>query len=84
MKTPDCIAATWYQDTNCHLETFEPVTTKALRLVIHRTTIGFAPDALANEAIRRTWGGDGLTAKLWLREIEIYGPAAEVKQSVSP
>ncbi len=74
VKTPDCIAATWYQDSNCYLNAFTPVATRALRLVVLRSTFGFAPDKLANAAIRRTWGGPGNQPSLCLRAIEIYGP----------
>ncbi|NNM87953.1 MAG: hypothetical protein HKL95_05495 [Phycisphaerae bacterium] len=86
VRTPDCIAATWYKDSNCYLNTFAPVTTNALRLVVLRSTFGFAPDALANEAIRRTWGGPGNQAKLCLRQIQIYAPVQylQVRQMSTP
>lgn len=71
--TPDCMVNTWYQDTNLCLDQFKPVTTTALRLVIHRTTFGYAPDEVANEALRRKDSGDGIPANVWIREIEIYG-----------
>ncbi len=79
VRTPDCIAATWYKDSNCYFNSFAPVATTALRLVVLRSTFGFAPDALANEAIRRTWGGPGNKAKLCLRQIQIYAPAPHLR-----
>jgi hypothetical protein len=71
-KTPGCLANTWYLDNNCFLDSFDPVRTKALRWVVHRTTLGFAPDALANLAVRQNGGGKGFTPRLYLREIEVY------------
>jgi hypothetical protein len=77
--TPDSFATTWYQDTACYLNTFAPLTTRALRLVVLRTTIGFCPDKLALHAEYRAWGkpklpSQGLQRGLWLRQIQVYNP----------
>jgi len=73
VNTSEYIAHTWYIDNNLFLDRFDPVQTRALRLVIHRTTRGFVPDEVANTAFRTHSGGDGISEALWLREIEVYG-----------
>ncbi len=80
VKTAGCLANTWYLDNNRFLNSFAPVTTSKLRLVIHRTTTGFAPDELANDAVKKVWGGKGHVARFMLREVEIYGPGAAQAQ----
>jgi len=58
---------TWQQDPNrSFVQLAAPVTTDKVRLVIRRTTFGFAPD----EGVRG-WSTI-LPAQLMLREIEIY------------
>lgn len=73
MNMYDHFAQTWYQDQNYHVLTFPTITAKKLRVVVYRTTLGFAPDKVANDAMMKAWGGQQ-AARLQLREIEIYGP----------
>lgn len=70
VDTPLCRAASWYLDPNGFLNTFEPVTTRRLRLVVRRATLGF----LASETDRAAWGNKW-DPHFMLREIEIYTPA---------
>ena len=67
----DASALTWGDDTNIWVHEFEPVNTRALRLVIYRTTYGFAPDALAHDTVQSTWGNSRPEIPM-LREIEVY------------
>ena len=71
-QSADANALTWYQDTNLWLHQFAPIETRALRLVIYRTTYGFAPDELARETVQSTWGNSSPSRPM-LREIEVYG-----------
>ncbi len=66
---------TWYDDTNIWLHEFTPVSTRALRIVVYRTTYGFAPDETAREIVQSTWGNSS-PARPMLREIEVYGANA--------
>lgn len=71
VRTPDSVDNTWYLDNNRFFNSFTPVTTDRLRLVVHRTTYGLAPDKIA-----KTWGAI-IPPKLMLREVEIYGPSPD-------
>ena len=72
VNTPLCSVNAWYQDSNFFVHRFAPVNTDAMRLVVLRTTHGFAPDEAAAAAVKKTWGGVP-DARVMLREIEIYG-----------
>ena len=70
-QSADANALTWYQDTNLWLYQFAPIETRALRLVIYRTTYGFAPDEIARATVQKTWGNSSPSRPM-LREIEVY------------
>jgi hypothetical protein len=66
VNTSGSKANTWLLDNNFYVHEFAPVTTDRIRLVVHRVSYGFLPDADL-----KAWG-NALPPKLMLREIEIY------------
>ncbi len=70
-------ANTWYLDNNLFVNSFAPVMTSQLRLVIRRVTHGFVPDDKS-----RAWGNI-IPCKLMLRELEVYGPPSPVEMTAS-
>ena len=77
VRTAESGATTWYQDQNFALVEFPPVTTTKLRIVALRSTLGFQPDAIAAQAT----GWQAGAPTLALREVEVYGPPAEIALS---
>ena len=71
VDTGDARSHSFYQRTNRYVHQFAPISTDRLRLVVHRTTFGFAPDAVANQVIFNEWGGTG-KARVTLREIQVF------------
>ncbi|HEY3329466.1 MAG TPA: hypothetical protein VGK19_05555 [Capsulimonadaceae bacterium] len=71
VTTPQCTVASWLQDTNRFYNHFTPVTASALRLVVLRTSMGYAPDDIASGAVKKAWGKP-LPAMFMLRELEAY------------
>ena len=57
----------WVDDTNFYLHRFEPVMVSKLRLVVRKATHGFVAD-------ERCGPGNRIPAKLFLREVEVFGP----------
>ena len=79
VEIPESRAHTWYMDQCLAVAQFEPVSTRRLRIVALRGTYGFIPDRAGTEyAAFRPGGGS-----LHLREIEVYGPPAEIELSAS-
>jgi hypothetical protein len=66
VRTPQCDWAGWYLDNNLFVHEFRPVKTDRLRLVVLRTTHGYAPD----DGVKVR--GQVPPAMLMLREIEVY------------
>jgi hypothetical protein len=70
VRTTDALATSWYLDQNLFENTFPPVTTDKLRLVVLRTTLGFMADLIDTKACSFVPNAQ----HLMLREIEVYGP----------
>lgn len=73
----------WYDGRHRFVHRFDPVETMKMRLIVHRTTQGFAADDAATTILKQTWGGKGMPMKVMLREVELYGAAPEVALSRS-
>jgi hypothetical protein len=82
VRTAKTMADTWYVRSNRFAHVFAPVQASAVRLLVRRTTFGFAPDEIAAGVVRRAWGGCPAAATM-LREIEIYAAPSPVQVSVS-
>ena len=82
VRTAKTLADTWYIRSNRFAHEFPPCMASAIRLLIRRTTFGFAPDAIAAEVVRSAWGGCPAAATM-LREIEVYATPSPVGLSLA-
>lgn len=71
----------WYDGRHRFVHRFDPVEATKMRLVVHRTTQGFAADDAATTILKQTWGGKGMPMKVMLREVEFYCATPEVSIS---
>jgi hypothetical protein len=82
VRTGKTLATTWYVRSNRFAHEFAPVETSAVRLLVRRTTFGFAPDETAVGAVKSTWGGCP-PARVMLREVAVYAAPSATTLTVA-
>ena len=67
----------WYDGSYQFVPRFDAVETTKVRLVVHRTTQGFAADDAGTTILKQTWGGKGMPQKVMIREVRFFGPVPQ-------
>ena len=82
VRTAKTQANTWYVRSNRFAHEFAPIEASAVRLLVRRTTFGFAPDEAAAQTVRKAWNGCPPAATM-LREVEIYAAPSPTTLTVA-